>query len=317
MNKPFLPCPRCGHNIAQNPSHADTCLGRVRRRVDIYRPRPYHPKPTKIDDIDELDVQEGMTEMTVGIGFKCDDGIVLAADTQHSGALKLRGEKVFQIAGTPGIKVCVAGAGTVSLIRKAVEKIGKSIASVGSTIDMLETIEEVLTKIHQKHIYPYQGIEDNRPSLQLLVGIWTNKDGCCLIDTEQTVPNVVKDYAVTGSGGTIAEYIIRTSQGYLNTVNDAKYLAAYAVAMAKTYDLFCGKETRIKTLSQDGTISTPSSNEIKDWETFFEELLEANQVVISGMNIDLLEDEDLDSILVNQKERLIKFRDKERQRRRH
>jgi len=255
-----------------------------------------------------------MGEMTIGVGFKCDDGVVLAADTQHSGALKLRGEKVFEIAGTPGITVCIAGAGRVSLIRKAVELIGKDISKGGASTDIPGVVERVLATVHQKHIYPYQGIEENRPSLQLLVGVWTKDAPFYLLDTDQTVPNFVEDYAVIGSGGNIAEYIIKTSRGYINTVADAKYLAAYAVAMAKTYDLFCGGETRIKTLSQEGAIGTASAGDVRDWELFFEDLLDANKMTISGLNIDAFEDHDIDLLVEGYKTNLLKFRDKARQR---
>ncbi|HEX5410918.1 MAG TPA: hypothetical protein VFZ27_03570 [Terriglobia bacterium] len=315
MNR-FLPCPRCGKNIAQNPSHADTCLG-LKRRVDRYIPEPYHPEPQDIDEIDEIDESEDdqeMSEMSIGMGFKCDDGIVLAADTQHSGALKLRGEKVFEITGTPGISVCIAGAGRVSLIRKAVELIGKDVAKDGATIDMMVKVENVLTTIHQRHIYPYKGVEESRPSLQLLIGVWTKDAGFYLLETEHTVPNFVDDYAVIGSGGSIAEYIIKTSRGYINSTSDAKYLAAYAVAMAKTYDLFCGGETRIRTLAQGGNVGTASYEEVRDWELFFGDLLEANRMTISGLNIEAFEDADIELLVGDYKTSLLKFREKVRQR---
>lgn len=324
MNRPVLPCPRCGRNIINNPSHADTCMGRTRRRVDIYRPQPYHPKPTEIDEIDDIDyvdlideVDESreMGEVTIGIGFKCDDGIVLAADTQHSGALKLRGEKVIQIVCPPGIAACVAGAGRVSLIRKAVELIGKSISKSGPSGDILAIVEDALSTIHRKYIYPYSGPEENRPSVQLLVGVWTENDGLRLVDTEQSIPNFVDDYAVIGSGGNIAEYIIKTSRGYIHSAVDAKYLAAYAVAMAKTYDLFCGGETRIKILSSTGKLETTRSDEIKDAETFFEDLVEANRVTICGLNMEAFEDADLDILVDDYKANLIRFREKARKRR--
>ncbi len=53
------------------------------------------------------------------------------------------------------------------------------------------------------------------------MGIWSAADGFSLLSTDLTVPTFVDDYATIGSGGTLVEYIVDTTRGYINTVLDA------------------------------------------------------------------------------------------------
>jgi len=90
--------------------------------------------------------------VTTGTGFKCSDGIVLATDSQHTVALKTQEEKLYEISGVDTIKLRIAGAGSVSLIRKAVELIANEIYSDPPTVldEAEEKIEKTLGIIYAK-----------------------------------------------------------------------------------------------------------------------------------------------------------------------
>src|SRR5437867_3380692 len=80
--------------------------------VDFFEDSPYpllrYPSP----------LPKPERAVTIGVGFKCSDGIVLATDTQYtSGPLKTHGPKLFPLFAPielPDLAVVVAGAGRVS-----------------------------------------------------------------------------------------------------------------------------------------------------------------------------------------------------------
>ena len=279
------------------------------RPFDIRRPHPYHlPRP-------EPPAEEEMI-VTTGVGFKCEDGLVLASDTQFTGAWKLRGEKLFEIKHSDALRVCMAGAGRVSLIRKAVEIVGKTLPSACDKLsDTQEVLENALTRIFDKYVNPSLSPDEKRASLELLVGIWSSKEGFALLQTEEKVATWVEDYGVVGTGGALVQYIVETLRGYGSTTEDAKYLASYAVKMAKGYDQYSGKETRIKVLHSDGRIQTISAEEINSVEDCFEKLFEALRLLLVGLNMKSFPvDEDVEW-MGDFKSVMLDFRERERKRR--
>jgi len=254
--------------------------------------------------------------MTTGVGFKCDDGLVLASDTQYTGAWKTRGEKLFEIAYSDAVKVCVVGAGKVSLIRKAVDIMGKSLPKACDKLDdVQDVVESTLTTIFKKYVDSFAGSDERKGSLELLVGIWSSREGFALLKTEEWAATWVDDYDVVGSGGDLAEYVIQTLRGYGPSTEDAKYLASYAVKMAKTYDKHTGKETRVKVLHADGRTETVSAEEIRSAEACFEKLFEAIRFLLAGLNIKAFPDDKDVEWLADFTSVMREFRERERKRR--
>lgn len=256
--------------------------------------------------------------MTTGVGFKCSDGIVLATDTQHTGDWKMRGEKLFEIGGLDAIKLCVAGSGPVSLIRKAVENIGKGVLQKNiTTVDNAQKlVEDVLATIYSKYIDTFVGPEDQRPFLQLLVGTWVSPNSIELFATDRIAVVPVSDYEVIGTGGLVVQYIMETARSLNSSVADAKHMALYAIKMAKDFDQYSGKETRLKTLMLDGKMETASPQEIGNAESCFDTLFDAIRLLVTAMTTEIVTDGELDEFVdsIGLKDTLRAFRDQERQR---
>jgi 20S proteasome alpha/beta subunit len=253
--------------------------------------------------------------VSTGIGLKCDDGIVLGTDTQHTGAWKTKGEKLFEITGGQGVRLLFAGAGNVSHIRKAVQIMGAAVANAGKDLDLdnvIELTESTLTTIYKKYIDTYPVAEEIKPHLSLLVGVWSSHGGLALLTSERTTVIPVDDYATVGTGGPLVQYIVETLRGYSNTVAEAKLLALYALKAAKDYDLFSGKETRLKTLYATGQIETASSEEIGNAEVYFDGLLSAINTVLTAVGLEM-PSEDIES-LADLKRTFSEFRERERTR---
>ena len=82
--------------------------------------------------------------MTIALGFKCEDGIALASDSQYSAGLsKTRGQKIFVIPSNGHYALTVAGAGSVANMKRAVELLEGGIRDIG---DRAATTEELRGK---------------------------------------------------------------------------------------------------------------------------------------------------------------------------
>jgi 20S proteasome alpha/beta subunit len=256
--------------------------------------------------------------MTIGVGFKCEDGIVLATDTQYTtdGLLKTLGPKLFNVAERPDLAVIIAGAGSVPFMRLAVGQIGaksKQIPDGTASLPAITTIvEETLLDIFTKHVYTVPG---DQPHFELLIGIWTRSEGLNLFQTYLTSLTPVAEYAFVGLGVYVSDYALSLMYRPDITVQEAKFLAAYCVKAAKDYVDACGKETKIQYINNEGRIRRIHAPEIKDSETYCEDLHEALRYLLLGVDLENVPDDStLDMFVDNVRAAVVAFRDKQRKR---
>ncbi|HEX5482991.1 MAG TPA: hypothetical protein VFZ08_10245 [Terriglobia bacterium] len=253
--------------------------------------------------------------MTTGVGFRCKDGVILASDSQYTGTWKMRGPKIFDIT-APCATGCVAGAGTVSLIRKATSIIGGELAQrQGITVkEAVAVVEDCIKTIREKYIHSHRGPDDQRPYLELLMGIST-RNFVELIKTEDYVADTVDRYAVVGTGGPLVQYIVESLGGAQGILEQAKIVSIYALHQAKEYDPWSGKETCVKILRADQTAELIGDEEIRNAESYFDDLFLATQTLIVTSAIpEDFSDEDV--ISYSDFKRVVrKFRESERARR--
>lgn len=108
--------------------------------------------------------------MTIAAGFLCSDGVLLCADTEHTGwAAKSHHSKVdhFEV---PGGKVCFALAGASDLAWSAIQKCKKQLEATPSN-DLVADVETILDTEYRRNVlgHPnYTGFD-----YSLLLGIWT------------------------------------------------------------------------------------------------------------------------------------------------
>ena len=262
--------------------------------------------------------------MTIGIGFKCSDGLVLATDTQYTrGSIKTHGPKLFPIVGAPersDLAVVVAGAGHVAFMKRAIEKISVSLASLSSPSmeNVRVLIEDELVAFYRKHIYPHPKHQD--VSFSLLVGAWTVSDGWNLFRTAETAVEPVVSatgYDSIGSGQYVSEYALDlVFEGGLN-VDHAKILAAFCIKAAKDFVDYCGGKTRIFVLTADGAgghIKTVSPIEIEHRENYATELYEIVRDLLQLLDTDGFSDDEVVGALTNiVRDSIIGFRAKQRE----
>ena len=233
--------------------------------------------------------------MSIGVGFKCIDGIVLASDTQYTrGSIKSQGPKIFPLCDTSELAVIIAGAGRVPFMKRACEKIETALAAlVSPTLEDVRTaIELVLVDFFNYYVYPKPSPERENCTFELIVGAWTRQDGFGLFKTDDVVVTPVTKhgsaYCSIGYGQYVSEYALGlTFQPGINLEN-AKFIAALCVKAAKDYVDYCGGKTHMYTLGEiEGSayhIGRVNVLDIKDAEQYSEDLFETLRYIMSYLD---------------------------------
>jgi 20S proteasome alpha/beta subunit len=187
--------------------------------------------------------------MTIAAGFLCTDGVLLCADTEHTGwTSKSHQSKVDQF-DVPDGKVCFALAGTSALAWSAMQKCKKQLQATPSS-DLAADIEAILDAEYRRNVlgHPdYSGLD-----YSLLLALWTKGGGTQLFSTTATALTEVKQFQCLGVGAELASYLIRP--GFLSpSLKQASSLAAYTLACVKESITGCGGMSVYLLLRKDGT----------------------------------------------------------------
>lgn len=258
--------------------------------------------------------------MTIAVGFRCVDGVVLAADSLYTeGVAKLYGQKIFPIASNGRYAVTIAGAGGVpslkGIVREIEKRLSKGIGSKATDFPRIRSIVEgALGFYYPKHIDSAPMDKQEDLGVQLLVGMWVSGNGTRLFETCRTSAFEIDDHRCVGIGSHLVEYLkdVFFPPGTRPSVRMAEPLAAYIVGQAKRYVQFCGGRTFVRALLDDGTDERVWSDEIRDSKEYYEEFFTSLgqirglfEVAPSPQNIDLAP---FAEIL---KQRIIEFRAKQ------
>jgi hypothetical protein len=216
--------------------------------------------------------------MTIATGFKCVDGIVLAADGLYTeGIAKLYGQKIFSIPSNGHYALLIAGAGGVPSLKGIVREIAKRLdARIGQRATdfshLRSIVEGALGSYYPKHID--SAPQDARDDLgvQLLIAMWVSGSGTRLFESCRTAAFEVEDYRCVGIGSHLAGYLndIFFPPGERPSVRIAEPIAAYIVGRSKHYVQFCGGRTFVRALLDDGTDERVWNEEIRNSEDYIE-----------------------------------------------
>ncbi|TAM80056.1 MAG: hypothetical protein EPN47_16315 [Acidobacteria bacterium] len=260
--------------------------------------------------------------MTVAIGFRCDDGIVLSTDTQYTmGPAKTDGPKLFICADNGNFATAIAGAGRVSFMKRAVEKIEHALKNLSSPTcqEIRLKVEDTLLQFFRDHIYPMPPSKQQGADFELILGVWTYQDGFHLYKTEETtVHHVGGNYCSIGWGFYVTDYALRLMTSWDQNIESAKLVAAMCVKAAKDHVNYCGGDTRMLVVhnTPPSRIERILPNEIRSAEDYAADLTETLRLIISILDIEAKSDATIDSeyvdaVMNNLKERIVEFREKQ------
>ncbi|MGB8411912.1 MAG: hypothetical protein WCE23_03710 [Candidatus Binatus sp.] len=149
--------------------------------------------------------------MTLIAGCKCRDGFVLAADTEIT-----QGNIVYQdhklntyFSDRYGYDIAIGGAGDASYLTMASQRIRDAAAALDKpTCDSIRNaISNVMLSINDKELKYWEIDDENRPAIQLLIGIKDPGGGILVLNVDRTAVFEVNSWAFAGSGQILAAHL--------------------------------------------------------------------------------------------------------------
>jgi hypothetical protein len=195
--------------------------------------------------------------MTIAIGIKARDGLVVGADSEEStGFLKSSQQKLMplylgmQVGSNPSppTGVCVfTGAGDGGYIDAITEDLMEILYDQTLHGHLLKkALGKRLKEFYKDHVIPFAAFPENdRPSMELLIAV--QKVQHDLYVTDRTTIRSARPYGVVGIGGTFAKNMLDSLWRPAPTKQIAA-LAVYVLAMVKENVEHCGKFSSVMIL---------------------------------------------------------------------
>ena len=145
--------------------------------------------------------------MTIALGFRYDNGVLLCADTELSGwANTTHARKIFHTVCRWG-SVAFAYSGNsdfaVATIQRCLQ--GADVENLG---EAHAAIERILDRQYRKQVLSHPQSQDPNLHYSLIFALCTQHDASLYMTYQTSVHSVDSDYASTGIGEALAKYII-------------------------------------------------------------------------------------------------------------
>jgi 20S proteasome alpha/beta subunit len=198
--------------------------------------------------------------MTVVVGLKFMEGMVLAADREENDTyLCYQVQKIQRLAFPNKMIAGITGDGDAHFIDFSTEKIKDyllehpkiSISRIG------KGIETVLKEVFDQHIFATNLSAKERPDFGLLIAC-NHRGKNKLFKTKQAAPIEVFDFAASGYGASYAEILIRKFWGTL-TLHSAVLLGLHVVLQTQKHVCTVGGGMDVVILKSDGKSATLTS----------------------------------------------------------
>lgn len=193
--------------------------------------------------------------MTICIGIRAHDGVVIAADAQETlGDFKRHTQKILPFCGpiglgnnpqTPTMACLFTGAGEAGYLDAFFDFALKDINTGLNGTEFEKFLSEKTRTFHETHLFPLAS-SPNRPEIEVLIGsfcLW----GTSMFVTYGSTLRRVAPIAAVGIGAHFAQSVM-SELPYPQDVNHAELIAAYAIAATKEHIEGCGNYTTIYTL---------------------------------------------------------------------
>lgn len=220
--------------------------------------------------------------MTIIVGIICEDGLVIASDSQASSfrgvdVKRLDYTKIYSF-GFDGAKVVLTGAGQVPFIiraREIIEDKSKDQKFHGPRA-IADIAEDTMIEISRRYIVErLRGLGSVRgpgqsddgpmsaPDFALFLGVHCGTEPCLYTVYPDGVAGREDRYASLGSGSAFAEYLLARLYRDGLDLEEAVRIAVYVVEEVKKVEPHCGGPTQIVVLSA-GEIIRKSEAQVRD-----------------------------------------------------
>jgi 20S proteasome alpha/beta subunit len=216
------------------------------------KPFAYPPKPKRLPP---------RKRMTLVLGLKSDDCVVLGADKEESDQyLKYPVGKIVWHSFSNGWTLGFSGAGSAHLIDYTVQEIKTGFEKTKKVTPNLlrPAIEEVLSRVFKRHIFATNLPLEDRPGVDLIISA-RYREQLFLIKARDGAPVAIDDFACIGAGDAYAETLLRKFWGVL-PMRGVLLMALYVVRQSQKHVCSVGSGTDILILTKTGkTVGLPAS----------------------------------------------------------
>lgn len=185
--------------------------------------------------------------MTLVAGFRCSNGVVICADTQHTGSyVKFAAPKLW----TDRSRTIVAGACTdVVYLKMAVDELSDKFEHLKqwTEISVRKAASDVLATVY-KAMRAAFGTKDQQPQLFLMIGVRLDDWKAILMTTSATAVATVNEFDFIGAGEEVARLLISPFYDPNLRVTEMQRIAAYCFRYAKVSGSWSGGDTHIGTI---------------------------------------------------------------------
>jgi hypothetical protein len=215
------------------------------------------------------------TAVTIAAGFKCTDGVVLAADTQETvGDYKKRNCAKITVKPavnpipdireprrisdprppevvppTPDLSAGVAGAGDSSFLEKLIDKAWLRICQTATFEERCAALEEGIIEFYERFwpIYP----ESMKPEAELLIGLWSPSE-FELLKVIGPLMTKVDSHTFIGCGSAEANSFADRIDLRKLTVKKASSVGIYILKAVKEQVPYCGGDSHLLLMDDRG-----------------------------------------------------------------
>jgi len=232
--------------------------------------------------------------MTIAIGLLCNEGLVIAADTEEvlGGFIKTSTEKMRAVEKNE-YKLIITGAGESDFIDCFCDELEETLDE--NEPKDIKAIYKILRatqlQYFRNHLSPYSSFpSDDRPSLDLLIGLHIKVGGSVpgstlfrtvLFKAIGTVVKRIHKAECVGTGVVLARSLMDQFFDPGLNLNQTGILAAYILRQAKRWGQYCGGNSDITILSNsEKKTSGMPADTIKSLERHFDEFAVALKPVL-------------------------------------
>ena len=186
--------------------------------------------------------------MTLVAGFRCKNGVVICADTQHTGTyVKFVAPKLW----TDRNRVIVAGACTdVTYLKMAVDEVIERFENLARWTEssVKKVISDALAKVYKAIVTAFDIQDRERPQLYLMMAVRLDDWKAILIKTSETAVAIIDDVDFIGAGEEVARLLMSPFYDGDLRVTEMQTIAAYCFRFAKASGSWSGGDTHIGTV---------------------------------------------------------------------
>jgi len=186
--------------------------------------------------------------MTSAAGFVCADGLVIAADAEHSsGVARWEQRRIFEHT-RAAYALSVCGAGNDDLIRMAFDQLARELEDADQLEDLERKSEKLVNRLAKKYLFCYGEHDAQRPQLRLLIAASAAHGGTLLLKSDANRIARVDGCEFLGAGAELA----RATASWLYepglTCAVVARMATEVLGWVRQHVPGCGRSTRVLTL---------------------------------------------------------------------